>query len=285
MNFTDQLIDNREIAILVWLFIFLMWSLTQRNIRASFVSLIKAFFQKAVILLTIILVIYVIAIVYAFYHYKYWDLSYLSDTVVWFFGVAFVMLMNVNHAGEDGYFKKITIESIKLVVILEFVMNFYVFDLWEELILVPITAFFGALWGYSSAFTKCEQVEKILPNIMGLFGLSFIVYAIYKIATDFQSFLSVGTFREFLLPIVFTILIFPVIYFLALFVSYELLFVRINFLVKNSALAKYTKWRTMLAFHLDLRSLKKWAAKISTFKFESKVDIINAIRSVKIGNA
>ena len=66
MEYMNQIIDNREIAILIWLFVFLMWSLTQRNIRASFVSLIKAFFQKAMILLTIILVIYVIAIVYAF---------------------------------------------------------------------------------------------------------------------------------------------------------------------------------------------------------------------------
>ena len=209
----------------------------------------------------------------------------MSDTVIWFFGVAFVMLVNVNHAGEDGYFKKIIIESIKLVVILEFVMNFYVFDLWAELILVPITVFLGALWGYSSAFTKYERVEKILSTIMGLFGISFLVYAIYKIFTDLQGFLSVGTIRELLLPIVFTIAIFPVIYFLALYVSYELLFVRINFLVKNPALAKYTKWRTMLAFHLNLWSLKKWAAKISTVKFESKVDIVKAIRFVRTGNA
>jgi len=165
------------------------------------------------------------------------------------------------------------------------VINLYVFDLWVELILVPIMAILGALLGYSSVFPKYKQVEKFLSYIVGIFGLGFLVYAIYNIIADFQGFMSASNFREFLLPIVFTILIFPVVYFMALYVSYELLFVRINFLVKNSSLAKYTKWKTVFAFHLNLKSLRIWSTKISMFNFDSKDDVINAIRTVKVKNA
>ena len=285
MNIQNQIIDNREISILIWLGVFLIWSISKKEIRKSFISLIKWFFQKSIITLTLILVIYVSVFIYFFYYFNYWDFTNLSDTVIWFFGVAFVMLVNINHAGEDGYFKKIIIENIKFVVFIEFVINLYVLDLWAELIFVPVLAVIGALWGYSSAFPKYKNAEKFLSCFISILGLGFLVFATYNIIVDFQGFVSTSNLKEYLLPIVFTILIFPVIYFMALYVSYGLLFVRINFIVKNPSLAKFTKWRTVFSFQLNLKSLKKWSTKIHTFNFERKDDVIDAIRNVKKKNA
>lgn len=257
----------------------------QPKIRSSLISLVKAFFQKSVVLLTAILVVYVCTFVYIFYYFNFWEFSYTSATVVWFFGIAFVMLININHAGEEGYFKKIIIENLKAIVILEFLINLYVFELWAELILVPILLFLGALWGYSSVFLEYKQVEKILSYLMAVFGFGFLSYTIYNIVVDFKGFISIHNLGEFLLPIVFTLLIFPVIYFMALHVSYELLFIRTNFLVKNPSLARYTKWRTLFAFHINLKTLKRWSTRISMYDLDTKNNVRDAIRSVKRKNA
>jgi len=72
-----------------------------------------------------------------FYRIGFWQDALLGETIIWIFGVGFALLINAGRTNEKDFFKKAILDNIKIVVIIEFLVNIYVFDLWAELILVP----------------------------------------------------------------------------------------------------------------------------------------------------
>ena len=150
MQSINNILDNREIAIFFWMGILFLWAIFNKKIRQSLIGVLKALTKKAVAISSLLMILYIGLMIYLSQKIDLWRPSNLGETILWIFGVAFVMFVNVNHASEDYYFRNIVVDNLKFVVILEFITNVYVFNLWIELILVPIMAFIGAIWGYSS---------------------------------------------------------------------------------------------------------------------------------------
>jgi len=283
MSNINKFLDNRELAILVWLIIFLFWTLTKKNIRESISEIMKVFFQKVIFISTCLMLFYIGSIVYIFYRFGLWDFTLLSETIMWVIGEAFVMYLNSNKVKNNEYFKIVMIDSLKLTVVIEFIVNLYVFNFWIELILVPVFAILIGVLGVSSSKPEYKQVESCLTRIFILVGLLFLSYAIYNIIVDVHSFATINNFKEFLLPVVFTILFLPFIYMLALYLTYDLIFMRISFLIKDKSLARYIRWKTVFSFHLKLNSLNNWHDKIIRAEINSVDDVERVMFEVKTG--
>jgi hypothetical protein len=73
----------------------------------------------------------------------------------------------------------------------------------------------------------------------------------------------------------------PFLYIMALFVTYENLFVRLRFFIKDDKLVRFTKVRTLFAFNVRLTLLNKWARKINQHHLETREDILGAIRDFR----
>lgn len=102
--------------------------------------------------------VYVLLIIYFLYEIKFWNPTLLKETIFWYFGVAFISLVNANKVNQDEeYFKKIFKDNLKLIVILELITTFYSFSLIVELILVPLLLIITML----SAF---RSLQEILPS-------------------------------------------------------------------------------------------------------------------------
>ena len=222
--------------------------------------------------------------VYIFYRFRLWDTSFINDTIVWIVGVAFVMYLNVNRVNNDEFFKKTIIDNLKLIIVLEFSINLYVFNFWVELFLVPLIAILVGVMGISSSNPENKQVESCLNTVFIVIGMGFLSYAIYNIIIDFQGFLSIDNLKKFLLPIVFTVIFLPFIYVMALYVTYDLIFRQIMNLIKDESLARYTRQKTIFSFHLNLKYLNKWLVQISRGKINSKDDVKRIIWEVKSSN-
>lgn len=285
MSNINKFLDNRELAILVWLIIFLFWTLTKKNIRESISEIMKVFFQKVIFISTCLMLFYIGSIVYIFYQFGLWDFTLLSETIMWVIGVAFVMYSNSYKVKNIEYFKNVLIDTLKLTVVIEFIVNLYVFNFWIELILVPVFAILGVVLGISSSKPEYKQVESCLTRIFIVVGLLFLSYAIYNIIVDVHSFATINNFKEFLLPFVFTILFLPFIYMLALYLTYDLIFMRISFLIKDKSLARYIRWKTVFSFHLKLNSLNKWHDKIIRAEINSIDDLERVMFEVKTGGS
>lgn len=258
LDYLNKTFNNREIALIFYLLIFILWTFTQTKIRGSIFGLVKALFAKQIFISILFLLFYISLAVYALSLADLWNLSLIKDTIYWTFGVGFILMMNSNKAmQEENYFKKFVIENVKLFMIIEFVLGLYVFGIITEFILMPIVIFLSMLLGYIEVYEEHEKVKNFLLKIFGIIGIFYVIYSGYEIYQNFKSFVNYDNLRALIFPALMTILFLPFAYFYVLYTFYDSLFVRIGiFLKDNKSLRRFAKWRILLTVNFSLRKLK-----------------------------
>lgn len=283
--------NNREIALIIWILIFLIWMLFKKNfwivfkkdLRVSLFNFLKILTSKKIIILIFSMLLYVFLIIFMLHKIGFWNVSMIKDTIFWTFGVAFIMLINSDKANKDEhFFRKILLDNIKLIIVLEFIINLYVFNLVVELILIPILFIVVMMSAFAETKKENMQVKKAMGFILVIIGICFIIFVTYNIIIDFKGFASLDNLRGFLLPPVLTTFYLPFAYFMALFMIYETFFLRINILIsKNKALTKYAKRKILEECHFNLRKLNIFSKKLKFCEINSENDLLLAIQEVK----
>lgn len=276
-----QKFSNREIAIAIWILIAITWALSQPKIRKSLFQVIKAFFAWKLAISYVLMFSYITLMIITLNSIGVWRLINLPTTILWVLCVAFVMLFEFSKANDQNFFKNAIKNNLKVLVILEFLINLYVFDLWVELFLVPVFGILGGMIAIAETDEKYKTVKKLLNYVMAFIGLGFTGYVIYMVVTDFGNFSTLENLENFYIPILLTIMFLPFVYFVALFAGYESLFIRLQFFVKDSVLLKYVKIKTIFAFGPNLWVLNKWSKHINTLRFKDKKEVDEAIRNFK----
>lgn len=274
-------LNGREKAVIVWLLIFLFWALSQKNIRTSIIGVIKAFFQKKIIAVFLAMLVYVFFIILLFSKLQIWNVPLIKDTVFWILGSAFVLLMNVNNATQDEHhFKKILIDNLKLILVLEFIVTLYSFNFWIEMVFVPMMFLIVAMSAVAEIKKEFLPVKKLIDYVLSFIGIFLIVFAVLKIVGDYQGFLTANNLRSFVLPPLMTLAYMPFLYIFALIMAYEILFVRLDIFLKNDKkLAGFAKQKIFRLCFLNLGKLNRFA-KESTSDFlnlKDKDGILNLI--------
>ena len=277
LNFYDAL-NNRELAISIWLIIAIIWGVSNSKIRESLFQVVKAFFAWKLTVLYLIMLAYITALIYVMSILSIWRMDHLPITVMWGVLVAFVMVSDFMKANDSNFFKTALKDNVKSLIILEFIVNLYVFPLWVELFLVPFSALLGGMIAISETKKEFEIVKKILAFIMSLIGFIFICHAGYMVVTDFKQFATFENFESFYLPILFSITFIPFVYLFALYSGYEMFFIRLGFFVNDTKVLRYAKKKTIFAFNLNLWKLNGWSKYVnSEWRFKEKQEVDDAI--------
>lgn len=252
-SFID-LFNNREKATILWVLILLVFALFKKDIRNSIFGVFKALLQKKILIVLIAMLLYVGLEVLLFYKIQLWDVFPTKGTTFWILGVAFVLLMSVNKASKDqNYLKKILFNNLKLLLILEFIVNLYTFSLFAEMILISILSIVVAIAAFTGNKKEYLPANKVANVILATFGIFILIFTLSNILSDYQSFATPESLRAFLLPPLLTLAYMPFLYFLALYIAYESLFVRLNiFLEKDKILAKFAKRKIFAICRINL---------------------------------
>jgi len=283
MNFPTNMFNNREIALFIWLSFFVIVVLFKKDIRESLKRVLQAFFKIKLLSINILMLIYVAILIYVLYIIGLWNTALIKDTALWFFGVAFIMLMNTNKANEnDKYFKSILIANLKLVVVLEFILNLYVFNFTVELILTPIIIFILMLNVVAETRAEYLIVKKFLDKLLAMWGVFLLIFTAHNIIKDFHSLVNLKNLYSFILPPILTFSYLPFIYFMALYMRYENIFIRIDFSNKDETIKKFAKRKILTSCHINLKKLNHFSRKIGIMKFDQKEDVLNAIQKFNI---
>lgn len=255
-----NIFSTREIALFIWFLIFLIYVSLGKSIRDSVVGVIKAFLDKKLVLAFSTMLIYILLVILILSYIRFWDMSLLKDTIIWILFSGIVLFFNINKVKHVNYFSKLIKDNIKIIVIFEFLSNFYTLSLLGELILIPIVSFFSVVGAFAEYSSKKEESYKkvniLCKNILGLIGLGAIGYVIYKTITEYNLLFSVSNLKSFLLTILLMILTLPYFYFLALFMRYETLFIRVNRLkYKGEGQIKKAKMQILISANISLNKL------------------------------
>ncbi len=269
MNEFDLLglqINSREAALFVWLVIFLGWAISQSSIRKSLGDLLKSFSHWKIFIPILLATLYSALVVYLLSEINLWATFLIKDTAYWFLGTAFVLLLNTNKATQGkGFFKKVLKDNLKVIIVLEFIVNLYTLNFFFELVLVPILFFVVAMNALAETKQEYAQVKKFLDYVLSAIGVFFIIFALGKIIGDYQAFVESENLKSLVLPPILTTAFIPFLYFFALLMAYETLFMRLGFFIKNdSSLLHFTKVKIFKLCHFNLPKLNRFAKDSTT---------------------
>jgi len=118
-------VNNRELAIILWLLfllVILLFVPKFRKVKASTINVIKAFFGKKLVYVWSLMLIYVLVIVCILYKKDLWYWSNLKDTIVWFIFFGIASLMNSDKFKENkSFFLSSVLEYFKAFAIVELI--------------------------------------------------------------------------------------------------------------------------------------------------------------------
>lgn len=269
-----DIVNNREIAVVFWTVILFAWVLSYREVRSSLKEVVRVFFAKQIVISMLLFITYVLAVVFLLYKIGIWYPSNLKTTVFWVIGTAFTMLMTINDVKKnEHYFRKVVLDNLKLLLVLEFILGLYVFNLWMELILVPILAITVILKDFTESKPEYKSVATLLNVVMVMFGTGLLTFSIYSLVYDLQGFATADNLREFILPPVLTLSFLPFIYVMALYIAYENIHMRMRFFCKERKLVWHAMWRVFNKFHFNLNNLNRWSSTVGILKITNQSDI------------
>lgn len=229
MDTIQELFNNREIAIGFWSAVAIIVLLFIKSMRQSLKTIIGILFCKKFIIFYVVFISFLFLVLSILKWAEVWDISLLKDTIFWVLFVEMPLFTRAIEKAKGGiFFGRLIKENIALSVLLEFFVGFWTFSLWIELILVPLTVFFSFLYAISEQEKKHRPVKKFFDGLMVIWGILLIVNAVQHLFQSPEQFINLDTLKSFLLPIVLLVLNLPVIYGLALYSTYEQIFIRLK---------------------------------------------------------
>lgn len=281
-----DIFNNRELAIIFWLGILLIYIFRKKQNVKNFGKVLGAFFVNKIVAIIILSIIYFEILILFLTLIDYWNFNFIKDSIIWYFGFAFITILNLHKQLDTRKFlKKTIIDNFKFVVLFEFLSNYFTFSLITELIIIPLISFIVILDTYLTINNEKKEEEilkKITKGILSIFGLIIIFYSLYKLKNDFSAILTLNSIKFFLFPIILTLFFIPFLYFLALYSEYDIIFERLKHRFKGNTQEINGIMRVILKkcnFQIDKVSSINVVTRTNYFK--EKDELIMIIRNYR----
>lgn len=249
-----NVLTTREWATVLWGSLFIVCILPHKNIRNSLKVLVKTFFDKKLRILWEIIFLYVLIITVLFSYLPFWNIVYIKDILVWFIFSGLIFCMNaVSGESDEGYVKRILKENLKITVFTEFFLSTFTFNIWIELVIIPIIAITIMMDAIAERDEEHQAAHKLLQAILTIVGFCILFGTIKVGIQEYKGLNVLDTFISFMIPIVYLFLIIPLEYALELYSKYESLFIRMPFKEpKDKKIRRYHKWQVVLICKLSV---------------------------------
>ena len=270
--------STREVATAFWLLIFSAWALRKPDIRRAICRIGQSFCHLKILVPILLMSGYVWTIIAGLKILGIWQADLLKDTIVWFCFGAIAMLARFITADRPGsVFRETMADSLKVVIVVEFLVNTYTFPLAVELALVPLLTFVAVLGAIADTKKEYLAVSKVLKGVQAILGMTILVAAASRAWADWQNLETLATLRSVALAPILSVSLLPFLYLIVLYAKYEIVFVRLDFgNTMPPGLKRYVRMRIFMHAGLHLGRLENLLdghmADLAFSRTESEVD-------------
>lgn len=276
-----DILSNRESATLIWIALGLGYCVSQPSVRHALGGVIRAFQQDSILAASILFFDYVGLTVWLLYEAGLWDLDQLKNTFLWALTAGGVSIYRAaTNDDKEGLLGKWVADNLKIVVIIEFVVNFYSAPLLVELMLVPTLALLGALLAFAEGKKEYRPAARFLSSLLVFAGLILTACALYRIVSAFGEFATLHTLQDFYTPPLLSFLLLPFLFGLLVHVTYENAFLRLMNSIPDSQLRAYAKRQAALTFRSNFESLRRWSRNSSLSRPQNEDEVDKGIQEV-----
>jgi len=221
--------SNREVAIILWLTVFLLFAIFIAP--KQIFGMLKLLFSKTFMPFYAAFLLYFTTVIYTLQNLLIWNNSLYKDFIFWFVTSAAVSFFKTKDVNNWHQLNAMIFQVFSWNIIIEFLVDTYNFTLGFEIIFVAVLAFFSTLFVFASNYKERPgyiAVIKVLNIILSASGLALIVYVISQLITDYDKIFNLSSLKSFLFTPIFTLLFSPFIIFTVFYIKYENIFLVIN---------------------------------------------------------
>ncbi len=256
--------------------------LTSKSIRKGLKPVFSALFSRQLVDVFFMTLIYVELIILVLSIIGFWNLDFLKDSIYWFVFAGIPLVFSFEKVdSEKNYFRTIVYDSLKGIVLVEFIANFYSFPIAVELIIMPIILFIGLLQVFGENKKEYNQISNLLSGLLAIITFTMFCIMLYKTSQNPSDFLSVKTLKTFTLPIILTFATLPFLYSVALYSLYESLLLKMSVRLKKKKHKRYFKIKLIQKFHFNRKKLKRFENELGLEPIMKKSDIKEVIKKFK----
>ena len=257
-----DLFDNREVAGGFWLAVALVILLWNARLRRSLLDVLKAFLVRKLLVFCGCVLVYFALVVFVLLSIGFWEPAFLKGTILWAILSGSVFIFHwIRSTGGENLFWNVIRDNLKVIVVIEFLVNSYSFSLIAELIVLPVLTVVGVFDAFARSDKQYAVVAKVTSSILIIVGLIVVSQALWRALGDWESLATTLTLREFLLAPVLSMSLVPFIYLSQVYMLYESIFVRLSLstsLESDSKLKRYVKRSIMLRCGLNPSRLRQF---------------------------
>ncbi len=245
-----MVLNNRELASLIWLAVAAAWVLSRRDLRSGIADILKSLASPPLLLPLLGLLGWIALEIWAGGKLGLWNTGLVPSTVVWTVGTALVLCFNVNQAAEDSlFFRKTAKSALAASVFVEFFINLFVFGLLAELILQFVLTILIMVDVFSNQKPEFQQLKKVLDALLIGVGVLFLGYTIVQFYAQWTQLDRQALLLKLALPAWLTLGVLPFIYVLSLYTVYEGALRGVNWATSDWR----ARWRTRFVLVRDFR--------------------------------
>lgn len=271
-------LTNREISLLFWGGLFVAWALSVPGVRKGLGPMLRSLLTPVISVPIVMMIGYVAGIVVTLYRIGLWTPADTKDTILWGIGFAAVTFFETPQITRDpSRLKTVVVELFGLAVVIEFMIDHFVMRLWLELLLVPFAVMVTVLLVVAERSEEHARVARVLQIMQGILGLSLAVFVISQLVSRFSEVASVDTVKDFALPIILSVLFVPFLYLMALYAGYDEVLRRLGWTIRDRAVRRYARRRTVVLCNVKLGTLATWSKAIARLRFDSKASVDSAV--------
>jgi hypothetical protein len=146
-----------------------------------------------------------------------WHTTALRETVYWFIGTAAVLAAHatLETPGPD-YVRKILVRAFKVTILVEFLVNLYVFPLAAELVFIPLVGFFIVMDAYAKAGPDVDpSVGEFIDGGLVAIGWLVLVTAGLRVGLHVGQLATRENLERLLVVPALTVALIPFLYVVA----------------------------------------------------------------------
>lgn len=278
----DWTFSNREKAIGIIVSSVAFWMIIEKERRKSLFDLLKIIFNKQFIRIYIEIFVYTVLVTFLLYRISFWDFNLTKDTLFWMvFTSIYFTYKSYEKRADEKLFSNLIKGILKGTVVFEFVINLYTFPIFVEVIGIVILFFLGAMIGLTDfekykSDKKYKDLKKVLEGTLSFIGVLILVYVFRSIIINWGELFTIGHLKELLIPLIYSLLFIPFIYFLLIRICYSEI---ISFLRYNENLRIRDKFKFLRLVAMKNR-FNRMALVILVDRHSSKIRNVKSISTL-----
>lgn len=255
-------LNNRELALLTWIAIGVAAILLSKKIRPSALNVLRALFQRKIVAVLGLAMIYTGLSVWPLAQIGAWDWANLKTTIFWYLGTAFVAMADVKKL-EQGPVTLVAIakDTCAMSAAVLFLASMETLPFLAEFLMLPVLTVLGVMVVMVVMAERDPGHHIIIAPINTLLtvaGFYILGYSIYQVILGWQGIDTAVQMREFAVPIFLTLMFIPFLYGLMIYMGIEKASVTLHFRIEDRALRRYAMRRGILAFGASFSMFQRY---------------------------